>query len=102
MIGFTSAFFFNFPINRKHVFQHSPKDRLSLKWQIIFYVSLSLFNLVMTGLLMDWIVSSGLLTISLAKICVSAVIATWNFLLFKFFIFSKRPDFTDVEGLIVQ
>lgn len=89
-VGFISAFFFNFPINRKHVFHHSKQDRFSLKTQVALYVALSLFNLLMTGVLMQVLVTSDLLQISVAKIVVTGMMAVWNFLLFKFFIFSKN------------
>ena len=102
VIGFCSAFFFNFPINRKHVFNHSDKDRFSLKKQIILYFSLSIFNLLMTGVLMQWLVGTHLLNIGFAKACVTGLIAIWNFLLFRFFIFSKRPDQAELESLIIQ
>lgn len=90
-IGFVSAFFFNFPINRKHVFNHTQDDRFSLRTQVALYVALSLFNLLMTGVLMQFLVASDILQISWAKIVVTGVIAVWNFLLFKFFVFSKNP-----------
>jgi putative flippase GtrA len=90
VIGFLSAFFFNFPVNRKHVFNHSDKDNLSLKMQIGLYVALSVFNIFMTGLLMQLTVASGLLDISVAKVGVTALIAAWNFVLYKTFIFAKH------------
>jgi len=101
-LGFLSAFFFNFPINRKHVFNHTEHDKFSLKIQVISYISLSLFNLFITGLFMQILVKHLSVQVSLAKICVTGVIAVWNFLIFKFVIFSKRPHLSDVEGVVVQ
>ena len=89
-IGFLSAFFFNFPVNRKHVFNHSDNDKLSLRVQIILYAALSVFNIFMTGLLMQLTVASGLLDISIAKVGVTALIAAWNFVLYKTLIFAKN------------
>lgn len=94
VIGFLSAFFFNFPINRKHVFNHTNQDRFTLKTQVALYVALCVFNLLMTGVLMQLLVASNLLQISVAKIVVTAIIAVWNFLLFKLFIFSKNKTKT--------
>lgn len=88
-IGFLSGFFFNFPMNRKKVFKHSEKDKFTLKAQVILYILLSLFNLFTTSLLVEVTVSLDLLTIGFAKILVTGLIATWNFLIFKLFIFSK-------------
>jgi len=89
-IGFLSAFFFNFPINRKHVFHHTHMDRFSLRTQIIFYISLSLFNLFVTGVLIQLLVGTGLLLIAYAKIVTTGLIAMWNFIIFKKFVFSKH------------
>lgn len=91
-IGFMSGFFFNFPMNRKKVFNHSESDRFSLHTQITMYILLSVFNLVATSALVEGFVSLDILQIQYAKVAVTAMIAAWNFLLFKFFIFSKRED----------
>lgn len=89
-IGFLSGFIFNFPMNRKKVFKHTKHDRFSLKTQIILYTSLSVFNLFMTSFLVEVIVASGLVSIAVAKIIVTILIAIWNFVFFKLFIFSKK------------
>lgn len=88
-IGFLSAFFFNFPMNRKRVFKHTKYDRFALKTQIIFYASLSVFNLFTTSFLVQIFVASGFVSITVAKIIVTIMIAIWNFIMFKTFIFSK-------------
>jgi putative flippase GtrA len=102
VIGFMSAFFFNFPLNRKHVFNHTKHDRFSLRAQVTFYISLSLFNLFTTGLLMQLMVGKMHIQISLAKVCVTGVIAVWNFFILKFIIFAKLPPPVEVERLILQ
>jgi putative flippase GtrA len=89
-IGFCSGFFFNFPMNRKKVFKHSKLDRYSLRMQIIMVLSLSLFNLVFTGAFVEFIVVHQILTIGYAKALATAIIAAWNFVIFKFVIFSKK------------
>ncbi len=91
-IGFMSGFFFNFPVNRKKVFNHSDKDKFSLHIQVVMYLSLSVFNLIATSAMVEGLVSFNLLEIQYAKIVVTALIAIWNFLLFKFYIFSKSQD----------
>lgn len=101
-IGFLSAFFFNFPVNRKHVFNHSVYDRFSMKTQMVMYMLLSLFNLLITGVLMQVIVGSGTLKIGPAKVIITALIAAWNFVLFRFVIFSKRPNQGELESLVIQ
>lgn len=88
--GFLSGFLFNFPMNRKKVFQHADNDRFSLKAQILQYAALSIFNLVATSLVVGFLTDSGIMTIQYAKVIVTAVFAVWNFVLFKFVIFSKK------------
>jgi putative flippase GtrA len=90
--GFLSGFFFNFPMNRKRVFHHGANDRFSFKVQVILYIALSIFNLVITSLLVDLMVNNHFLVIQYAKMVVTALIAVWNFVLFKFLIFSKKED----------
>ena len=92
ILGFLSAFFFNFPINRKHVFQHTVHDRFSLRTQVILFASLSVFNLITTGIFIDVLVNIGQIPISVAKVCTTGVIAVWNFILFKAVIFSKKNE----------
>jgi len=91
-IGFLSGFIFNFPVNRKKVFNHSQYDRFSLKIQITLYTLLSLFNLVATSSIIATLVNSNVLDIQWAKVVVTAVFAIWNFLVFNLFIFSKNND----------
>lgn len=88
--GFLSGFFVNFPLNRKKVFNHSNRDRFSLRSQVVMYMSLSLFNLVSTSTIVDLLVVNNILYIQYAKIAVTAIMAIWNFILFKFVIFSKK------------
>lgn len=89
-IGFLSGFIFNFPMNRKKVFHHTDKDRFSFRTQIILYASLSIFNLLATSAMVEFLVTQNWLKIQYSKLLVTAIIAVWNFLLFKFFIFSKK------------
>ena len=91
--GFLSGFFFNFPMNRKRVFKHSKNDRFSFAFQISAYATLALINLFLTGFLTEFLVTLGT-NIAIAKVIVTGIIAVWNFILFKFFIFSKKPQFS--------
>lgn len=91
-VGFLSGFIFNFPMNRKKVFHHSVHDRFTLKTQIFFYITLCLFNLVTTSFLVDVLVTHNILAIEYAKIPVTLLIAIWNFLTFRLYIFSKKSE----------
>lgn len=88
-IGFLSGFVFNFPMNRKKVFKHTDSDKFKFATQVTFYILLSIFNLLATSLMVGLIVVLGV-EIAIAKIIVTAIIAVWNFFIFKFFIFSKK------------
>ncbi len=87
--GFLSSFFFNFPINRKHVFKHGKNDRFTLKTQTILFISLCVFNILMTGVFMEFLVNVLSVRVGISKVLITGVIAVWNFMLFKLFIFSK-------------
>lgn len=102
VLGFCSAFFFNFPINRKHVFNHTKNDRFGIKAQVGLYVVLSCINIGATAVMMQLAVGSLHSNVSVSKICTTAIIAAWNFLLFKFYIFAKDKPAETYEGLIIQ
>lgn len=87
-IGFLSGFVFNFPMNRKKVFKHSINDRFKMTTQIYLYITLCVFNLLVTSVLSEALVLAGLY-IGYAKIFITAMISVWNFLIFKYFVFSK-------------
>ena len=88
-VGFLSGFVFNFPMNRKKVFKHSRNDFFSLRAQITGYVLLCIFNLISTSLMVSFLVSNDML-IQYAKVLVTAIIAVWNFVIFKYLIFTKK------------
>lgn len=88
-LGFLSAFFFNFPLNRKRVFKHTKHDRFRLKSQVLMYLSLSLFNLLFTSYAVDYMVQVTGIKIYWSKVIFTGLIAVWNFVLFKYLIFSK-------------
>ena len=91
--GFLSGFFFGFPVNKKKVFHHTKDDRYNLKKQVSFYWILLVFNLIVTSLLVELLVSLSIIEIQYAKVLVTVLIASWNFIIYKIFIFSKtKPD----------
>jgi len=57
--------------------------------QATLYFGLSLCNLVITSALVEFMVANNIVAIQFAKLIVTALIALWNFLIFKFVIFSK-------------
>lgn len=89
-IGFLSGFAFNFPVNRNKVFNHSSSDKFSLRQQAVMYALLCVANLIITSVMVEVLVSLDMLSIQYAKTIMTALIAVWNFILFKFVIFSKN------------
>lgn len=88
--GFLLGFFFNFPMNRNKVFKHSSNDRFLLRSQIAMVLSLSIFNLIFTSAFVDTLVRLNVMDIVYVKMLATAIIAAWNFAIFKWFIFSKH------------
>ena len=89
-IGFLSGFLFSFPVNRRRVFKHTSQDKFSLSAQVALFLSLSLFNLLVTAAMVDVLVNMNIVSIQVAKIGTTGMIAIWNFYIFKTFIFSKQ------------
>lgn len=89
-MGYLSGFLYNFPLNRHKVFRHSDKDKFSLKAQLSMVFVLSFINLVVGSGIVHILVSQDILDISIAKALTTVLIALWNFLIFKFLIFSKN------------
>ncbi len=96
-IGFLSGFFFNFPMNKKRVFKHDSDDRFRFVTQIVLYIALSVFNLIVTSFLAELIVMVGI-DITIAKVFTTGLIAVWNFIIFRQFIFSKKPQSRSTSG----
>ncbi len=90
-IGFLLGFLFSFPVNRKRVFRHTSQDKFSLSVQVALFISLSVLNLVITAALVEILVNTGVVSIQIAKVGTTGLIAIWNFIIFKAVIFSKLP-----------
>ncbi|MEO5949044.1 MAG: GtrA family protein [Candidatus Saccharimonas sp.] len=91
IVGFFSAFAFNFPVNRKRVFHHTDNDRYALHVQIALYAALLFFNAGFTAVAAYLLVKGGL-SIVATKILLTALIAIWNFLLFRYVVFAKQDE----------
>lgn len=89
-LGFVSGFAFGFPMHRNQVFQHSPRDRYTLRTQMVLYATLSTFNLLASSLLVDVLVRFGVLEFGWAKAITVALFAVWNFLMMRLVVFAKR------------
>lgn len=90
-IGFTAGFIVGFTLNKKWVFKHDSKSRFNVSAQLILYLLLAVFNLIISSVAVEVIVGKGIM-IEIVKPITVIVIAFWNFLIFKFFIFSKKTN----------
>lgn len=88
-LGFLAGFIFSFPINRRKVFRHSDKDRFSMRSQLIMYAGLAIFNLIFTSLLVHAAVDWLNFNIVVAKMFTTGAMSIWNFVIFRYLIFSK-------------
>lgn len=89
-LGFMAGFAFNFPANRHKVFSHTSADRFKLSVQVTMFSMLVLFNLFVSTFFTGYLVEQGIFEISMAKIMITAIIASWNFFILKNIVFSKN------------
>jgi len=88
-ISFTISFLFSFTLSRRWVFRSQAGYRYAKKVQTLMYLSLAVINLgISTGLIAY--LSSVHIEVYLSKALSVALIATWNFFLSHYIIFSKE------------
>lgn len=86
-IGFCASFVAGFTINRNVVFKHDGKSRFSIGWQIALYLLLALFNLVISSIAIQYIVTH-FLPLALVKPIAVAVMAVWNYVILNRLVFA--------------
>ncbi|MGH8591677.1 MAG: GtrA family protein [Gammaproteobacteria bacterium] len=79
------TFWFNFSLNRLWSFQ----SRGLLARQLVLYVALFCFNLVMSNLIIYVLADKGRLDYIVAKLISIALIVAWNFVLYKTVIYRR-------------
>lgn len=79
------TFWFNFFLNRLWSFQ----SRGSLTRQLVLYVTLLCFNLLMSNLIIYMLADKGHLDYIVAKLISIAFIVSWNFVLYKTVIYRR-------------
>ena len=87
-LGFISGFIFNYTVNKKYVFTISGNRRFSTQHQIVMFAGLAIFNLIISSVMVGYFVDHLLFNIIICKVVMTALIATWNFILLKKVIFS--------------
>lgn len=89
-ISFAAALSVSFLLNKKIVFKVvQPRNKL-LK-QLLQYFSLAAVNLLITTVGIYYVVEAGLPAF-LAKLIFIGIVASWNFIMYKRVIFSKKTS----------
>ncbi|MFH1583341.1 MAG: GtrA family protein [Candidatus Falkowbacteria bacterium] len=88
VLSFIVSFFVSFYLQKFWTFGDKNKDILHK--QLIIYLLLALFNLVVNTVLMYVLVDLFGLWYMLAQFFVTGTIATWNFMAYKFFVFNQE------------
>ncbi|MDO4754078.1 MAG: GtrA family protein [Bacillota bacterium] len=82
-IVYSALFVITFVVTRKWTF----KSKASAKRQLVLYLMLFLFNLLIGNyLMMRWLVGAGM-SAELAPFIKTAMITCWNFLIYKYVIY---------------
>lgn len=83
--SFLAGFIISFILNKKWVFN----SKGSTRDELIRYAILACINLVLTNVLI-WLFINGIgLNYWIAKLCIMAMVATWNYILFSRLIFKN-------------
>jgi len=90
VLSFAISLFANFCLQKFWTFGDNDKGKNILYKQLTIYVLLALFNLMANTVLMYILVDIFGLWYMLAQFFIAALIATWNFLVYKFFVFNQN------------
>jgi putative flippase GtrA len=92
-VSFSGGLLISFIGSRQVTFKHHVDHyHLSIKQQLGAYVTLALFNLLISNVLLHYLVYSLHAMPLVAKVCVMASVVLWNYLIFTLIIFrSKKP-----------
>jgi putative flippase GtrA len=89
-LSFLAGLFVSYTLNRQWVFA-SDSYAKRISYQMLSYVSLAGFNLIMTNIIINSLVVGGVHPF-ISKILVMMMVAIWNFLIFRYFIFKTSVD----------
>lgn len=87
--GFCASFIVGFTMNKKVVFTHSKTSYLTLRMQIISYLTLALINLFISAYVVNYLVNQGA-KIEIVKPLLTIVIACWNYTILGMYIFGHK------------
>ncbi len=90
VLAFIISFFVSFYLQKFWAFGDKNKDVLYR--QLILCLSIALFNLAVNTVLMYVLVDLFGLWYMLAQFFIIGLIATWNFMAYKFFVFNQQAN----------
>lgn len=88
-LSFMVGFSVSFSLNRLWAFRTDEDYKLRMRAQLGFYAALAAINLVLSNLLIGLMHLGGLNSL-VGKLVTMGIIATWNYLILKQFIFSDK------------
>ena len=94
-LAFIMSFLISFSLQKYWTFRNHHRGRMV--HQLFFYILNALLSLYLNGLLMHLLVNQHQVWYILAQIIVNLILAVWNFVIYKFFIFKHTNHETDSE-----
>jgi putative flippase GtrA len=88
VLSFAAGVIVSFTLNRNWSFKSGDPYAKKMNRQFMFYLVLALVNVIISSLIVEGLVTTGVLPL-IAKIFSMAVIASYDFVIFKFRIFNQ-------------
>lgn len=89
--SFLLGFIVSFTLQRNWTFKGSSSYRLRGRHQLVIYFGLSIFNLLISNTLILVLNKKLLIPAVFAKLVTVAIIAVWNYTIFRLFLFREAP-----------
>jgi putative flippase GtrA len=87
-LGYFTGFAISFTINRRWVFGGKQRE---IRRQVPEYFTLVVFNYIFTVVSLGFLNNRGI-TPGISKLLVMILIMCWNYVLFRWVIFTNKPD----------
>lgn len=88
LLGFTISF----SLNRNWTFKSMGSYKLKAHHQLVLFFSLSIFNLLFSNIIIFTLNKRLLIAAAIAKLITVSIIACWNYLILKMFIFKEIKE----------
>jgi len=91
-IGFVLGFIVSFTFQRNWTFKSNGSYRFKTHQQLMLYLALTVVNLAISNLVIFVLNKKLFVAAVIAKLITVAIIAGWNFIIFKLFIFKETQS----------